>query len=85
MDVVGHEACGNDGKPHSFLGAGDELNERTVVGGGMKDLHAAIGAIEHMVVVVRKEYSGRPWHGSTIFQPSDRRALGIWQEPPKLR
>ena len=63
VEVVGHEAVGQDGHGDLDAGVPDGLEERLVVPVLHEDLAAGVAAVEDVVAHPADRGSGRSWHG----------------------
>ena len=66
MEVVRHQAGGEDRQFLVLLCLRHEREEGGVVGWLMEDLRAPVGAVEHVIAVVRDDRAGWAGHRSSV-------------------
>src|SRR5262245_19586877 len=77
VEMIWHQARRNDRQLDKRLGAANKPVAGVIVDRLMKDLDAAIGAIEDVVVLVCKDDSRWAWHAGTLFARSAAAAVQI--------
>ena len=77
MNVIRHETGRDERNLHEFLRPADQCQESLKIGRVVKDLGAAIGTIQHVVVLIGKDESRRARHDGKIFVPSEKGLTSI--------
>src|SRR5882672_3949571 len=66
MEVIGHQAGGEQFKLDASLSFTDQRHEASIVPGLVEDLCSAIAAIDHVVALTTNHCTRRPWHMRTL-------------------
>ena len=70
VEVVGHQAVGQDAHREAVAGLSDEADEGGVVGVLVEDLGFAVAAVQNVVAHVAESGSGRSGHSPKLSELS---------------